>query len=208
MTQPAERLDTAQHMNLLHDTAFIEDLRKQMLKFAILQVRHEQLAEDAVQEAMISAFTHIDRFQRQAALKTWVFAILKNKIIDLLRKEKRYSNASELEQGQNKNGDELIEALFEASGHWQKHERPKKWDTPDHGVETADFWKIFDACLNALPVKYSRLFMMREFLELATDEICDNEEVTVSNLNTTLYRARLRLRECLEDNWFHGEKTT
>ncbi|WP_269454520.1 sigma factor-like helix-turn-helix DNA-binding protein, partial [Neptuniibacter pectenicola] len=63
---------------------------------------------------------------------------------------------------------------------------------------------MFDTCLEALPAKYSRLFMMREFLELDTNEICDNEEVTVSNLNTTLFRARLRLRECLEDNWFQG----
>jgi RNA polymerase sigma-70 factor (ECF subfamily) len=49
--------------------------------------------------------------------------------------------------------------------------------------------------------------MMREFLELETKEICENEEVSVSNLNTTLFRARLRLRECLEDNWFIGENT-
>jgi len=50
--------------------------------------------------------------------------------------------------------------------------------------------------------------MMREFLELDTSEICQNENLTVSNLNVTLYRARLRLRECLEDNWYQAEENT
>ena len=129
-------------------------------------------------------------------------------VIDLLRKEKRHTSASQLEDGPNLSGDALIEHLFEENGHWQKDERPKKWDQPDHGVENAHFWKVFDACLNALPAKYGRLFMMREFLEMDTSEICHNEDVSVSSLNVTLYRARLRLRECLEDHWFQKETAT
>ncbi|MGB7392016.1 RNA polymerase factor sigma-70 [Marinomonas sp.] len=195
-----------QAASIFMNAEFMNDLRLQMVKFARIQVRDEQLAEDAVQEAMLSAYQNIDRFSRQAALKTWVFSILKNKLIDLLRKEKRHTAASQLEDGPNVNGEELIEVLFNKHGHWQKSERPKKWDTPDHCVENAHFWRVFDACLNALPEKYSRFFMMREFLEMDTTEICHNEDLTVTNLNVTLYRARLRLRECLEDNWYQAEK--
>ena len=200
-------IENAPTAAIFHDAVFIEDLRNQMQKFAVLQVRDVQLAEDAVQEAMISAYQNIERFARKSAFKTWVFSILKNKIIDLLRKEKRHSAASELESGSNKNGEELMDQLFIEDGHWQMNERPKKWDQPDHHVENKDFWVIFDACLNGLPEKYGRLFMMREFLEMDTAEICHNEEMSVSNLNVTLYRARLRLRECLEDNWFQVEKS-
>lgn len=195
------------NMGVFFDAEFTQELRQQMLKFALLQVRDEQLAEDAVQEAMISAYQNLDRFARQAALKTWVFSILKNKVIDLLRKEKRHTAASQLEEGPNINGEALIDALFTEHGHWQKSERPRKWDDPDHGVENEHFWRVFDACLNALPEKYGRLFMMREFLEMETDEICYNEELSTNNLNVTLYRARLRLRECLEDNWYAAEVT-
>jgi RNA polymerase sigma-70 factor (ECF subfamily) len=200
-------INDSQAASIFHDAIFMEDLRSQMFKFAKLQVSDSQLAEDAVQEAMISAYQNIDKFGRKSALKTWVFSILKNKLIDLLRKEKRHTAASQLEEGSNLNGDELIDALFMQNGHWQKHERPQKWDQPEHGVENKHFWRVFDACLNALPEKYSRLFMMREFLEMDTAEICHNEELTVSNLNVTLYRARLRLRECLEDNWYQAEKS-
>ncbi|SBS29610.1 ECF RNA polymerase sigma factor SigW [Marinomonas aquimarina] len=208
MTQALSRSSDDASGQMFHDNVFMEELRRQMLKFAILQVRNETIAEDAVQEAMLSAYQNIERFNRQAALKTWVFAILKNKLIDILRKEKRYTSANLLEEGAGRNDEALLEELFSEKGHWQKEQRPQKWDEPDHGIESQQFWRTFDVCLDALPAKYSRLFMMREFLELDTNEICDNEEVSVSNLNTTLFRARLRLRECLEDNWFQGEKTT
>lgn len=69
--------------SLLHDAAFLQDLRQQMLKFAVLQLSSLSLAEDAVQEALSSALQHVEQFAGRSALKTWVFAILKNKIIDL-----------------------------------------------------------------------------------------------------------------------------
>ena len=84
MTQALSRSNEQASSQLFQDTEFMEALRSQMLKFAILQVRNEALAEDAVQEAMLSAYQNIERFNRQAALKTWVFAILKNKLIDII----------------------------------------------------------------------------------------------------------------------------
>ncbi len=191
--------------DIFHDPVFMENLRNQMIKFVSLQIRDSHLAEDAVQEAMISAYKNIDCFGRKSAFKTWVFSILKNKVIDILRKEKRHTAASQLEGGSCANDEELMDTLFEENGHWNKSERPKSWDQPEHGVENDVFWKIFDMCLGALPGKYGRLFMMREFLEMESTEICYNEEITVSNLHVTLYRARLRLRECLEDNWYQKE---
>ena len=50
--------------------------------------------------------------------------------------------------------------------------------------------------------------MMREFIQLETNEICENLNISISNLHVMLYRARLRLRECLENKWFlKGEIT-
>ena len=80
----------------LQNPAFVIELRQQMLKFAILQLSSLQQAEDAVQEALMSAFQHIDSFTGRAAFKTWVFAILKNKIFDLIRQKSRLMTMSEL----------------------------------------------------------------------------------------------------------------
>jgi RNA polymerase sigma-70 factor (TIGR02943 family) len=184
----------------LTDAIFLQELRKQMLAFARLQLNDEHQAEDVVQEALAGALKNAEAFSRKAALKTWVFAILKHKIADHLRS--RYRQADVIDDNACKNGEELDDQLFDARGHWDADERPQHWSAPQRLVHDRQFWAIFDACLNRLPASQGRVFMMREFLELGTDEICAAAEVTVTNLNVLLYRARLQLRECLENNWF------
>jgi RNA polymerase sigma-70 factor (ECF subfamily) len=74
-------------------------------------------------------------------------------------------------------------------------------------VHDEQFWRVFDICLAGLPPEQGRVFMMREFIELDSDEICAALQLSTSNLHVLLYRARLRLRECLEDSWVQaGEK--
>lgn len=189
----------------LADHAFLEDLRKQMLKFAVLQLNDRGAAEDAVQEALIGAFKNAKSFQGAAALKTWVFAILKNKIADALRQRHRLVEASRL-LGSHGDEDDLNE-LFDQKGFWQADERPMGWGSPEAVIQDKQFWRIFEACLEHLPAQQARVFMMREFIEMETGEVCASTGMTVSNLNVTLYRARLRLRECLENRWFDRRVT-
>lgn len=184
----------------LDDPVFLQDLRRQMLRFATLQLSDAHLAEDAVQEALIGAFKSANRFGGRAALKTWMFAILKNKIADVLRQRQRLHEADRVLHAHEE--DEDFRELFDARGFWQADERPAAWGDPDQAVHSAQFWRIFETCLDHLPNQQARVFMMREFIELETPEICAAVGITVSNLNVMLHRARLRLRECLENNWF------
>ncbi len=188
----------------LLDPEFLKSLRSQMLSFARLQLNDDQQAEDAVQEALAGALKNAASFNRQAALKTWVFSILKNKITDSLRSKYREQEHMLAEADACKNGEELDEQLFNQTGHWHAEERPVEWNAPTRLVHERQFWAVFDACLNHLPAKQARVFMMREFLELTSEEICDAASLTVSNLHVLLYRARVQLRECLENNWFTG----
>jgi RNA polymerase sigma-70 factor (ECF subfamily) len=183
------------------DPDFLQELRVQMIKFANLQLGDVSLAEDAVQEAMLAALKGLSAFGRESAIKTWVFAILKHKITDILRKNSRHVSLSALETEQ----DDFLDTFFADNGHWHLDARPKKWTQPDDHLENSHFWRVFDLCLNGMPNQYARLFMMREFLELETDEICRNEAITENSLNVSLYRARLRLRACLEHHWYQQE---
>lgn len=192
--------DVANAASRLTDDTFLNDLRQQMIKFAILQLRDKDMAEDAVQEALIGALKNVKSFDGRAALKTWVFAILKNKIIDILRQKKRLINVSDLLHEDGEDGDIL--SLFDQKGMWRLDERPADWGSPEDALREKDFWRVFEACLEGLPPKQARVFMMREFIELETDEICATVEITVTNLNVMLHRARLRLRECLENKWY------
>ncbi|MCU4562528.1 RNA polymerase factor sigma-70 [Acinetobacter sp. WU_MDCI_Abxc222] len=189
--------------NQLHNPAFLEDLRQQMIKFAFLQLSSLPQAEDVVQEALTSAFQHLDSFKGRAAFKTWVFAILKNKIIDVIRQKSRLVAMTELFKDEE--SELSIDALFDASGHWHKYEAPQAWQSPEEMMEQADFWMIFEACLNHLPAKYAQVFMMREVIELSSNEICSKLELSISNFNVLMYRSRTRLRECLENKWLLKE---
>lgn len=191
--------------SILSDTAFLNDLRRQMVKFATLQLSNSHAAEDAVQEALIGALKNAKSFAGRAALKTWVFAILRNKIADVLRQKQRMVEASSLLR--EKEEDEDFSELFDQKGFWQADEKPATWGNPQSALHQNQFWEVFEACLEGLPGNQARVFMMKEFVELEAAEICSVVGITTTNLNVMMHRSRLRLRECLENTWFlKGER--
>ncbi|MDX8380462.1 MAG: RNA polymerase factor sigma-70, partial [Gallionella sp.] len=190
---------------MLSDDKFLKDIRQQMLRFATLQLGDSHQAEDAVQEALIGALKNATSFGGRAALKTWIFAILKNKIADTLRQKQRLLYAGSLLREEDE--DEDYAELFDRKGHEQQDERPIAWGNPEATLREGQFWRVFEACLKNLPPKQARVFMMREFLELEADEICASLALSTSNLHVMLHRARLRLREGLENKWYlQGEQ--
>ena len=192
----------SRNISLLDDAQFIEDLRHQMIKFSTLQLNDPQLAEDTVQEALVGALKNASSFGGRAALKTWIFAILRNKIIDVFRQRKRMANFSELLQKEKENEEEDFSVLFDNKGHWQVNERPTAWANPEESMKNVQFWRVFETCLEKLPGNQARVFMMREFIGLDSGEICVAANITNSNLGAMLHRARTRLRGCLENRWF------
>ncbi|HEU4778173.1 MAG TPA: sigma-70 family RNA polymerase sigma factor [Telluria sp.] len=175
----------------------LEAMRPQLVRFAQLQLRNEALAEDAVQDALIAVLEKPDRFAGQSSLRTYVTGILKFKIIDNLRLATR---ERQIETCDDQSEDEAIDALFAADGHTV--EQPRQWGNPDGTLEQKDFFRVLEVCLEKLPAQTARIFMMREWLELETDEICKELAITSANAWVMLYRARIRLRECLDLNWF------
>lgn len=175
--------------------------RPDLLRFARLQLRDDQLAEDVVQETMIAALAGRRDFAGRSALKTWVFSILKHKIIDAIRSRERTVNLSAL-SGEEEEFEEAFDRLFKANGHWKRDNRPGDWGDPEETLRQAQFWQVFDACLNHLPENTARVFMMRELLEFEVDEICTELQISSSNCYVILHRARNNLRGCLERSWF------
>lgn len=186
---------------MLIDNEFIATVRRDMLKFAQLQLRDAALAEDAVQEALAAALTGERSFSGRSALKTWVFSILRHKIIDLIRDAARTTNFSSLSDDEAALDDSL-DQLFRANEHWHAATLPTTWQTPEESLHEQQFWDTFEVCLNHLPENTARVFMMREFLEFETAEVCSTLNITVSNCNVILHRARAGLRRCLESGWF------
>ena len=183
------------------DAAFLTGVRRDMLRFAALQLRDAQLAEDVVQEAMLSALNGAQQFAGRSALKTWIFAILRNKIVDAIRYKSRSINLSALAPDEA-TLDEAFDAQFKSNAHWDPDQRPADWGDPEAALHQTQFWAVFDACLGHLPDNTARVFMMREFLELDTAEVCKELNISSSNCHVILHRARNGLRSCLEGSWF------
>ena len=183
------------------DSAFLTEMRRDLLRFARLQLRDNALAEDTVQEAIAGALAGGREFAGRSALKTWVFAILRNKIVDAIRERSRSINVSALSVDEEAM-DETFDGLFKPNAHWQPESRPADWGDPEAALNQEQFWAVFEACLEHLPANTARVFMMREFLEFDTDEVCAELKISTSNCHVILHRARTGLRRCLEKNWF------
>jgi RNA polymerase sigma-70 factor, ECF subfamily len=180
------------------DPAYLAQLRRDLLRFARLQLRDAAADEDAVQEALAAAWTAADRFAGQSAHKTWVFGILRHKLVDTLRARQRTINVSALESELD---DEALldRELFKDNGHWTPHAKPRPWATPETALQRQQFWRLFEACLEHLPEQIGRVFMMREFLDLDIKDICAELTLTANHCSVLIYRARLRLRTCLSE---------
>lgn len=176
----------------------LQSLRPQLLKYARLQLRNPTWAEDAVSETLLAALEKPQAFAGRSQLKTWLIGILKHKLIDQIRRNSRELSSSASEE----DGLDLDDLLFKADGHWR--ETPHDWGDPEQALRQLEFMKVLEACVDHLPGQQGRLFMMREWLELESEEICKVLSISPTNLWVMLHRARLRLRECLQQNWFSG----
>lgn len=178
----------------------LEALRRDMLRFARLQLRDDGLAEDAVQEAFIAAYEKRESFGGRASLKSWVFSILRNKIIDMIRARNSGIQFVEL--------DRQTDEFFDETGHWTEESWPADWGDPEQSLEQQQFWAVFDACLYRLNEASARAFMLREMMGFEIAEICKTLSITKTNCGVLLHRARLALRACIENKWFISDSPT
>jgi len=171
--------------------------RGYLLRVAVLQLRDNELAEDVVQDTLVAALQGATRFDGRSSLKTWLTGILKHKIVDAIRRRAKEPVLAPLD-------DEIqledMDALFDETGHWENP--PADWGDPETALSRQQFLDVLQLCLEKLPPNTARVFMMREVMELESAEICKELAITSTNLWVILYRARMALRQCLEQNWF------
>ena len=182
------------------DEEGIARYRDYLYRYALLNLRDESRAEDVVQETLLAAVEGKERFSGRSSVRTWLTGILKHKIVDLFRRQAREAPLDLDREGDP--DDEFAELYFDRADrdHW--HTFPRSWGDPERSLEDKRFWEVFDLCSRQLPAQLARVFYMREFLGLETDEICKEMSITATNCWVMLYRARMGLRECLETRWF------
>lgn len=179
----------------------LEQQRAYLLRYAMHHLRDASLAEDAVQETLVAALRGGKQFAGRSQWRTWLTAILKNKIVDQVRRDRRYVA---LERVDADGTDEAADSPdpFTPSGDWAQ--TPGRWEMPETALETTQFWRVYEQCCRRMPERHALVFSMREVMEMTSEEICKELGISASNLHVILFRARLRLRTCMSKNWFEG----
>jgi RNA polymerase sigma-70 factor (ECF subfamily) len=173
----------------------VQALRPQLMRFAQAQLRNEAWAEDAVSETMLAALAKPQAFAGQSQLKTWLVAILKHKLVDQIRRHSREVSVTTSDDDEDIDG-----LLFNETGMWR--DAPVDWGDPEAALGRREFFEVLEVCVDELPGVQGRIFMMREWLEMETLEICKELGITSTNAWVLLHRARLRLQMCLQQRWF------
>jgi RNA polymerase sigma-70 factor (ECF subfamily) len=148
-------------------------------------------AHDAVQDALLVFVQKADRFDGRASVRTWLFGILFHKIRERRRAIAREEAVDNIEAA--------VDARFGADGRWIRPPRPT-----DATATAGEIMAHLRECLEQLPERPRSAFVLREVEQMETDEVCNILEVSPNNLGVMLYRARNRLRECLEAKGIHG----
>lgn len=186
--------------NSLNPAKWVELYADYLYKFAYYRVNNDQLAEDLVQDTFLSALKARDTYKGEAAEKTWLVSIIKNKIID------HYKKAS------TKNESPLKLQTYEApsldyffnkekNGHWQDGNKPKDWGEVDSSYDSKEFYKILEGCLSQLPEKWKGVFIMSLLDDADSKIVCKEFNLSSSNFWVIIHRAKLQIRACLEKNW-------
>jgi len=149
-------------------------LRRVLLRIT----RDREVADDALQEALIRAWQNIDRFQGRSSFFTWMTRIAIN---EGYRKVKRNEAAAAL-------------VLDDAVG-----ERVARWgDRPDELFESREFLAAVDSALARLPIAYREAVVLRDVEGLSTAEAAELLEIGERALKSRLHRGRMALRRELD----------
>jgi RNA polymerase sigma-70 factor, ECF subfamily len=161
--------------------------RGDMLRFARRKIRDADLAEDAVQDALMSAMTGLKSFQGQSALKTWLLGILNHKIQDIFRRESRYQAISD---GEESSAEETLERMAESLG--------EHGEDPASVVARDRMHVKLSQEIEALPESLKEVFCLQVLEGLETEEVCQRLNISEANCWVRLHRARKRLTERME----------
>ncbi len=195
--------DTILEKTILKPEHWLNNYGDYLYGYAKLRVRNRDLAEDLVQDCLLSALKALNTFKGEASEKTWLTAILKNKIIDHYRKTSgQVADESYLQQTDA----EFSEGLYQSNGSSQGWMKPeayiKDWgQLPDELLENVELQQSLQKCLQKLPGKLAPVFFSKYLEDKNSDEICVAYKLTNANYWVIIHRAKILLRTCLEKNF-------
>jgi len=177
----------------------------QPMKRVAMAIVGEAQAEEAVQEAWLTAIRGLPAFEGRSSLKTWLFTIVANEARSRLRKGRTARGRREvpIEEDPANAGGLMDSSRWQPDGHWSQ--APGLWhdSSPEALLSYEEFRKCLDKTLSSLPDDQKAVLTLREFQGLEMEAICNILDVSASNIRVLIHRARLKVYAMVE----HFEET-
>jgi RNA polymerase sigma-70 factor (TIGR02943 family) len=162
--------------------------------FACARVKNTDQAKDFVQETFIKAYENSDKLATYQSVKSWLFTVLRNLIIDHYRSiagkaEKRTVDAED------------YQIFFNEKEVWNNDQMPLDWLSGIDNQKEEEFIQLsqwLQKCIEELKELPSAVIRLRYLDEQDGEEICKVLNLSTSNYWVIIHRAKLKLRKCLE----------
>ncbi len=189
--ETSKRLDGS-----LHDDVRLRicDLRPVLVAYARKQVASEHWVQDAVSATMLVALERPDTFSGRSRLLSWLVGILKHKLVDEIRLSHRHTQAFDAEPD-NEAGSMRSSAAADEDCVWTCLQREQR------------LLRI-SKCADSLVGIYRQVFVMKDLLQLETDDICARLEISNNYFFVLLHRARQQVRSCALAASCHDDAST
>lgn len=175
---------------------WLDDHGDALFAYAVTRVNDAATAEDLVQETLLAGFEGLAEFHGGATTRTWLISILKNKIIDRVRKFRR-EEPLDIDVIDNAEW----QAKFDDTGHWVVP--PSDWRDPSRVLENSALGNAMMRCIEKLPEQLRTLIVLRDIDGLESQELIDVLNISsANNLWVMLSRGREKLRVCMDRTWF------
>jgi RNA polymerase sigma-70 factor (TIGR02943 family) len=177
------------------DPRQLEQHRSLLTRYARWLLHDRDAAEDAVQETMLAALHAPRSFGGRSSVRTWLFGILRHKVMDAFRRQAREVPLAD--DGEEVDG----ESLWHGDDDGNRRLAPSHWGDPEQALQEKRFFAVLERCIDRLPKNTARVFTMREIPGMETGEICHAVGITRDYCFVILHRARAALRDLLEREW-------
>lgn len=178
-------------------TNWVESHGDYLFNFAVGQMRDADVAEELVQETFLAALKSQNKCSGRSSERTWLVGILRHKLYDHLRVTCRERAMRQEPPRAYDNGGIPDESLL-----WI-HQIAAESTSPSRRIELAEFYQHLERAMGKLPPRVAQVFQLYSIDEQPNHEVCEQLNISESNLWVMLHRARRQLRKELS-GWRGG----
>lgn len=179
----------------LDATKWVDRYSDYLYNYTIVRVNDHEVAQDLISETFFAGLKSASNFKGEASERTWLIAILKRKIIDHYRKINSKKGQAEVR---------INYTSEDAEGEWLEEKVSDPFDkTAEDTMQNEELGLAIHACLEQLNEKQAAIFKKKTIENFDTEAICNEYNITPSNLWVIIHRARTALSNCLEKNWLN-----